>query len=179
MNAGSKSCLIIFDDLLNEVYSERESSLFKKGSHHRNISVILVTHNTFHRPRYCRDISLNAKWIVFLENIRNNNQFTRLALQVFPEDSTRLYDAYLDATAKPHGYFVLDISQDRTTYCGFEPTYFQKSYHPKSILLTQIRIHPFACKWWGEWRPTITLSKFLKLQDLNYVKESFQIVTRK
>jgi len=49
------SCLIILDDLLNEVYSKDVRDLFTKGSHHRNGSVILITQNLFHQRRYCRD----------------------------------------------------------------------------------------------------------------------------
>ena len=44
-----------------------------KGSHHRNISVILITQNLFHQANYCRTISLNAKYIVLLKNARNKN----------------------------------------------------------------------------------------------------------
>jgi len=38
-----RPCLIILDDLLNELYSKDVCDLFTKGSHHRNISVILIT----------------------------------------------------------------------------------------------------------------------------------------
>ena len=40
---GRKPCLVILDDLLYVVYSEQVCDLFTKGSHHRNISVILIT----------------------------------------------------------------------------------------------------------------------------------------
>jgi len=80
-------CLIILDDLLNEVYSKDVCNLFTKGSHHRNISVILITQNLFHQGRFCRDISLNAKYSVALKNVRDKSQFQYLARQVHPEDS--------------------------------------------------------------------------------------------
>jgi len=35
-----------------------------------------------------------------------------LAHQLYPEDSIGLYNAYLDATRRPHGYFILDLTQD-------------------------------------------------------------------
>jgi len=60
-NAQSKPCLVIFDDLLNDVYSKYVCDLFRKSSHHRNISVILITQNLFNQGRFCRVISLNAK----------------------------------------------------------------------------------------------------------------------
>jgi ABC-type glutathione transport system ATPase component len=52
-----KPCLIILDDLLNEDYSKGICDLFTKGSHHRNISLILITQNLFHQGRFCRDIA--------------------------------------------------------------------------------------------------------------------------
>jgi len=35
-----------------------------------------------------------------------------LANQVYPEESLGLYNAYLDATKRTHGYLILDLSQD-------------------------------------------------------------------
>jgi len=43
VNEHGKPCLIILDDLLNDVYSKDVCDLFTKGSHHRNISVILIS----------------------------------------------------------------------------------------------------------------------------------------
>jgi hypothetical protein len=63
VNSGSRPSLIILDDLLNEMYTEKVCHLFTKGSHHPNISVILITENLFHQGRYCRDISLKEKYI--------------------------------------------------------------------------------------------------------------------
>jgi len=37
---SGKPCLVIRDDLLNDVYSKQVCDLFTRGSHHRNISVI-------------------------------------------------------------------------------------------------------------------------------------------
>lgn len=72
-NASGESKLVILDDLLNDVYSKEVCDLFTKGSHHRNISVILITQNLFHQGRYCRDISLNAKYLVVFKNVRDKN----------------------------------------------------------------------------------------------------------
>jgi len=56
-NDRGKPCLIILDDVLNEVYSKDVCDLFTKGNHHRNISVILITQNLFHQGRFRRDIA--------------------------------------------------------------------------------------------------------------------------
>ena len=97
---------------------------FTKGSHHRNISVILITQNLFHQGNHCRTISLNAKYIVVLKNTRDKNQFTYLARQLFPEDSAGLYEAYLETTKQPDGYLVLDFAQDTDDLLRFRTRIF-------------------------------------------------------
>ena len=60
VSANGETCLVILEDLLNDVYSKQVCELFTRGSHHRNIRVILISQNLFHQGRFCRDISLNA-----------------------------------------------------------------------------------------------------------------------
>jgi len=129
-NTQGKPCLLVLDDLLNDVYSKEVCNLFTRSSHHRNISVILITQNLFHQGRYCRDISLNAKYLVVLKNVRDKNQFLFLARQVYPEDSNSLYKAYLNATEKAHGYLMLDLSQDIKDIFRFRTRIFSTEYPP-------------------------------------------------
>jgi hypothetical protein len=111
-NAQGRPCLFILDDLLNEVYSRTVGDLFTKGSHHRNLSVILITQNVFHQAPHCHDISLNAKYLVSLKNVRDTNKFAYPARQVLSETSTSLCEAYREATQNPHGYLILEFAQD-------------------------------------------------------------------
>jgi hypothetical protein len=141
----------------------------KKGSHDRNISVILITQNLFQQGRYCRDISINAKYIVLLKNVRDENQFTHIARQVFPEDSVGMYKANLDATAKPQSYLLLDLSQDRRpTEVSIPRISGRRTTH-----------NLYSSDWRHEWwnGPAITLYKSLNLQGLNCVQPSSQTVT--
>jgi len=64
-NAYGNPTLIVLDDL-QQVHSKDVCDLFTKGSHHRNISVLLLTQNIFHQTTKCSDISLNAKYLVLL-----------------------------------------------------------------------------------------------------------------
>jgi hypothetical protein len=111
---GGLTSLIIRDDLLKEAYSREVCDLFTKGSHRRNLSVILITQSLFHQGKHCRYISMNAKYLVLLKNVRDKNQFLYLATQAYPEHPERLYNAYLVATQRTHGYFILDFAQDKT-----------------------------------------------------------------
>jgi hypothetical protein len=56
--------------------------------------------------------------------VRVKNQFAYLARQVYPEDSNRLYESYLDATRNPHGYLLLDLAQDTDERLRFRTLIF-------------------------------------------------------
>jgi len=129
-NTQGLPCLFILDDLLNEVFSRAECDLFIKGSHHRNLSVILITQNFFHQAPHCRDISLNAKYLLALKNVRNRNQFTYLARQMLPEASASLCEAYREATQSPHVYMILDFAQDTDDRLRCRNNVFPSEYPP-------------------------------------------------
>ena len=61
---------------------------------------------------------------MLLENTTDKKQFTYLARQVHPEDSSGLYEAYLEATKQPHGYLVLDFEQDTDGLLRFRTRIF-------------------------------------------------------
>jgi len=71
--ANGEPCLVILDDLLNDVYSQ-VCEFFTRSGHHRIISVILITQNLFHQGLVCRDISLNAHIVALKKSeIRNSS----------------------------------------------------------------------------------------------------------
>jgi hypothetical protein len=111
-NAQGQACLFILDDLLNEMYSRTVYDLFTKGTHHRILSVILITQTFFYQAPHCRDISLNRKYLVALKSFHDWNQFAYLARQVLPEAIASLCEAYRVATQNPHGCMILDFALD-------------------------------------------------------------------
>jgi len=60
------------------------------------------------------------------ENVCDREQFSHLARQVLLHDSKVLSDAYLHATKAPHGYMVLDLSQDMNDSLRFRTCVFPK-----------------------------------------------------
>ena len=134
-DAHGAPSLIILDDLLNRGYGKEVCDLFTKGSHHINIRVLLLTQNVFHQGSHCRDISLKAKYMVLLKNVRDKNQFLYLARQPYPEDSRSVYEAYLDATRQPHGYLILDFAQDTDERLSFRTNVFIDE-HPPTVYAT-------------------------------------------
>lgn len=105
--------LVILDDLMDEAGNMQEvSQLFTKGSHHRNLSVIMIVQNLFHQGKIMRTVSLNAHYLILFKNPRDAGQIRCLANQLFPEKGKFLTDAYKQATSKPHGYLLLDLKQE-------------------------------------------------------------------
>jgi len=90
----------------------------------------LITQNLFNQGKYRREISLNAKYIVVLKNVRDRNQFSHLVRQVLPHDSKGLLQAYLHATELPHGYRLLDLLQDTDDSLRFRTCIFPNEAPP-------------------------------------------------
>jgi hypothetical protein len=104
--------LLIIDDLMQEIGNNNDvAELFTKGSHHRNLSVILIVQNLFHQGKIMRTVSLNAHYLVIFKNPRDAGQIRHLSRQFFPGKVQFLVDAYKQATARPHGYLLLDFTQ--------------------------------------------------------------------
>lgn len=119
-----KKKLLVLDDLMRESCNEVVSDLFSRGSHHKNLSVLYLTQNLFHQGKFSRDISLNAKYIVLFKSPRDRSQIRHLAQQVYPEDTRFVQEAYKHATALPHTYLFLDLSQSTPDELRFRACIF-------------------------------------------------------
>jgi hypothetical protein len=104
--------LLILDDLMHEAGENKEvAELFTKGSHHRNLSVIMIVQNVFHQGKIMRTISLDAHYMIIFKNPRDASQIRCLANQLFPGKGQFLVESYKQATSRPHGYLLLDLTQ--------------------------------------------------------------------
>ena len=102
--------LLVIDDQM-DIANKSISSLFTKGSHHRNISVIYIVQNLFDSNKHHRTISLNAHYLVIFKNPRDASQIVHLAKQMYPGQSTYVQEAFNLATRDPHGYLLVDLKQ--------------------------------------------------------------------
>ena len=96
-NPENVPTLIVLNDLMDTAHSTKVSKLFTKGSHHRNISLVLITQNLFQQGPSSRYISLNTKHIVMLKNPKDKTQILHLARQIFPENISSFHKTYLEA----------------------------------------------------------------------------------
>jgi hypothetical protein len=129
-NEQGKARPIILDDLLNEVYSKVVCDLFTRGSFHCNVRVLPITQNTFQKGRFCRTISLNAKYTVASKNVTDKNQLLYLARHVHPENSDTLYREYINVTEKPHGYLTLYFAEDTNDLLRYRTNVFPEECPP-------------------------------------------------
>ena len=110
---GSEPTLIILDDLMQEAGDDRNiANLFTKGSHHKDLSVLMLVQNIFHHGKCMRTISLNTHYMILFKNPRDAGQIRHLASQMFPGNAKFLVDAYKQATTPGHGYLMLDFVQN-------------------------------------------------------------------
>ncbi|QKS69574.1 FtsK-like protein [Drosophila-associated adintovirus 2] len=127
-NELNEPVLIVLDDLMMGAFNKSVCELFTKGSHHRNLSVIVVTQNIFHKASHTRDISLNTKYIVVFKNPRDKLQFHCLARQIYPENPSELMRIYKEVTEQPHGYLLIDLTQRIHDLLRFRTNIFNTEY---------------------------------------------------
>jgi GTPase SAR1 family protein len=108
---GRSRVLLIIDDLMNEA-DQNVCNLFTKLSHHRNVSVVFVTQNLFHRNRHVRTMNLNTHYVVLFKNPRDAGQVANLARQMYPGKSNFVVEAFRDATREPYGYLLIDLKPE-------------------------------------------------------------------
>ena len=109
----SKRNLVVIDDLMQELSNDqRITSLFTKGCHHRNLSVIFILQNIFHRGKELRDMSLNCHHLVLFKSPRDSSQVNHLAKQMFPGHVKYMQEAFQDATKRSYGYLLCDLKPE-------------------------------------------------------------------
>ena len=104
--------LIIIDDLMHEVMQNKDMELlFTQGTHHKCVSVILITQNLYPGEKHARTIALNTWYMVLMKNLRDVSQVSILGRQLYPGKSKGFLQAYEDAlNSEKYGYFVVDMS---------------------------------------------------------------------
>ena len=64
--------MVILDDMMNECEKNKEiQNLFTIHSHHKNISVFIMTQNMFSKGPCARTISLNCRYLIIFNNPRD------------------------------------------------------------------------------------------------------------
>lgn len=103
--------IVVLDDLQHQVIQNQDMSLlFTQGTHHLKCTVIYLSQRLFPQGKHSRDIFLNTAYTVAFGNIKNTSQLSHFARQMFPGKSKLMVDAFVDATAEPYSYLVIDTT---------------------------------------------------------------------
>ena len=101
--------LVILDDMMKEVGKDpMYTDLFTKGSHHWNMSVIHITQDLFYDRR--RTNRINTQYLVMMKNPGDKLTPSIIARQM--GNTEKFMKAYNAATARPHGYLLVDMEQN-------------------------------------------------------------------
>lgn len=101
--------LMILDDLMMDTKDNVISTLFSRGSHHLNLSVIFIVQNIFHQNREMRNIFLNAQYKILFQNPGDATQLTIINNRMYPGSRSFLQRVLEDVAGRVvHAYLVLD-----------------------------------------------------------------------
>ena len=110
---SSTNNFLILDDLMNECKDNEDvENLFTVDSHHKQISLIFVSHNIFTKGKYVRDLSLNSSYLILFYNPRHKVQISTLARQMYPGKCKEFMEIFNDAISRDngYGYLFLDLN---------------------------------------------------------------------
>jgi len=113
-HSGSGPLLVICDDLVLEMRdSEAAANLFMRGSHHLNMSVILIEQTLFPKGRSSVSLKQNSHYTVLFKSPSDALGVATLSRQMFPERGGKfMADSFHDCTREPFTYLIVDSKQD-------------------------------------------------------------------
>ena len=107
---GCRPGILVLDDLMRNCSEDKRIlDLFTKVSHHCDVTCIYLTQNLFPPGKFSISISLNAHYIIALNNPGDTSGFRTLAQQGFARHVPYVWESFQDATSQPYGYLMLDL----------------------------------------------------------------------
>ena len=88
---------------------KRVLDLFTKDSHHRGITALYLTQDLFPPGKFAKTINRNAHCAICFKSPRDKRGIRNLLLQVYLDKWPRVLQLFLRLTARPFGYFMLDL----------------------------------------------------------------------
>jgi hypothetical protein len=126
---SNENNLLILDDLMDKIANDfKAASLFTRGIHHKNVSVLFLYQNLFKQGKAMRDIALNTQYMILFKSRRDVQQIKYLGRQL---GTPHLECAYRKAIKEPYGFLLINLHphsderiqlqshffQDRRIYC--------------------------------------------------------------
>jgi len=128
--------MLILDDLMTESSNNPEvEKLFTRGTHHRQLTTILLTQNLFRKGN--RTQSLNAHYVVAFKNPRDRTQLGFLIRQAFPKQQKFVEEAFKDATRNEYGYLLFDFETDTPDVVRLRTNIFPSDPGPQVVYVNK------------------------------------------
>ena len=99
------------DDLMTST-DDRVAEMLTEISHHRNLSVVYLTQNFFHKNKQTGTLSLNSHYIALFNNARDAIQVANLACQMYPGKSAFMIEAFKNVTIASYWYILIYLKQE-------------------------------------------------------------------
>jgi hypothetical protein len=128
--------LLILDDLMQSCKDSMEIyNLFCVDSHHRNISVFLVSQNIYTKGKCTRDLNLNSSYMILFKNLRDQTQINVLSRQMFPGKSKDFLRIFEDANSSNngYGYVFLDLNPNTSPDFRIQGNIIEEKDRPRII----------------------------------------------
>jgi hypothetical protein len=105
--------IMVLDDLMSEASkSEDACAAFTRTSHHRNVSIIILVQNFFHKNM--RKITTSCQYICIMKNPRDSSFISCLGRQLNEGKKNQVLDlAYKECSENPYGYTFIDCTQNQ------------------------------------------------------------------
>ncbi len=140
--------LCVIDDLMSEIAKDsRITQLFTEGSHHCNLSVLILNQNMYHNkdPTQRRNCQYLALW----NCPSDKSQIMTLAQRMFPGQNHLFMNKFHEATSKPYGYLFVDLKPYTAADKRLIPNAFDdlaeiKSYAKESCIQNESAITRFG-----------------------------------
>ena len=131
-NDGTKY-LLIFDDSCDEISRSKKFEKLATAGRHRNLNCIYVKHNLFHKASTGRDTELQNTHIILFKSPRDVQQINVLGKQLGLGSDLKQW--YSDATSKPYGHILIDLTPktpDSLRFCSDITSFPTVFYLPNS-----------------------------------------------
>jgi len=114
--------IIVIDDMLSKM-NEDLDHIFRVAGRHNNASVFVLFQSLFPPHKLARQISLNSKYFHLHRNPRESGQINHFARQVKPTNVKFVSEVFHDATKKPYGSLLVDVTQECDERLRFRANY--------------------------------------------------------
>lgn len=102
--------LVVIDDGTLHI-DKATAELFTVFSHHQRISCIFISQVLFSKLPFYRTLTLNVGYIFLCKNPRDSLGVRHFAQQFMPGRLKYVQEVYEDATDRPFGYLLVDLTQ--------------------------------------------------------------------